>query len=91
MPTLTELVRSALQFMKMHHGERGYYLFVEGGLIDIAHHANYGAHALSDTLAFDEAIQVKLLKLILYIKIFLNLKISSLIDYISLKMFTNIS
>ena len=59
MPTLAELVKRALEFMQMHHEERGYYLFVEGGLIDKAHHNNYGAHALLDTLAFDEAIQVR--------------------------------
>lgn len=63
-PTLAEMTRRALEFLQSRASskeaktDRGYYLFVEGGLIDYGHHFNYGAHALFDTLAFDEAIQV---------------------------------
>ena len=63
-PTLAEMTRRALEFLQRRQARssskeaKGYYLFVEGGLIDYGHHANFGAHALFDTLAFDEAIEV---------------------------------
>lgn len=57
-PTLSEMTKRAIEFMQAHHSDNGYHLFVEGGLIDYGHHSNLGAHALFDTLAFDDAIQV---------------------------------
>lgn len=63
-PTLVEMTRRSLEFLQARslrndpNSNKGYYLFVEGGLIDYGHHYNLGAHALFDTLAFDEAIEV---------------------------------
>ena len=37
-------------------GGRGFFLFVEAGLIDVAHHFNLAGNALTDTLALDNAI-----------------------------------
>jgi len=38
-------------------GDNGYYLFVEGGNIDVAHHFNYAQLALNETVAFSLAVQ----------------------------------
>jgi alkaline phosphatase len=43
-------------------GEQGYFLMVEGGRIDHAHHAGNAARALHETLAFADAVDVALLR-----------------------------
>ncbi len=60
-PTLPEMTRKAIRILKeqdKRDGQNGFLLFVEGGLIDFAHHANWAAVALNDTLEFDQAVQV---------------------------------
>lgn len=54
-PTLSEMTESAIEILKKN--ENGFVLFVEGGLIDIAHHENQAHYALDETAQFADAIQ----------------------------------
>ena len=53
-PNLEEMTETALNLMKKN--EKGFLLVIESGLIDMAHHENYGNLALYETLAFDRAV-----------------------------------
>jgi alkaline phosphatase len=55
-PTLAEMTTKAIQVLAKNR--RGYYLMVEGGRIDHAHHAGNAYRALTDTIAFSDAIRV---------------------------------
>ncbi|XP_072035051.1 alkaline phosphatase-like [Amphiura filiformis] len=54
-PSLEEMVEKALQMLQ--ENQNGYFLMAEGGRIDHAHHENNAYKALTDTLAFERAIQ----------------------------------
>ncbi|XP_062131369.1 membrane-bound alkaline phosphatase [Drosophila sulfurigaster albostrigata] len=54
-PSLTELTETALKVLQRN--ENGYFLFVEGARIDMAHHDNYARRSLEDTAEFARAIQ----------------------------------
>lgn len=56
-PSLSEMVEKALGILQ-RNTEHGYFLFVEGGLIDRAHHRNLAYRALDETISFAEAVQV---------------------------------
>ncbi|XP_061719157.1 membrane-bound alkaline phosphatase-like [Cydia pomonella] len=53
-PTLAELTEAAIRVLSKN--PRGFFLFVEGGRIDHAHHDTRPALALYETLALDEAV-----------------------------------
>lgn len=53
-PTLTEMTEFAIQ--KLSNNDNGYYLMVEGGRIDHAHHAGIAGKALLETQEFAKAI-----------------------------------
>ncbi|XP_077988500.1 alkaline phosphatase-like [Glandiceps talaboti] len=53
-PSLTEMVEKAILMLKSN--EKGFFLFVEAGRIDHAHHDTRAYGALTDTLAFDDSI-----------------------------------
>lgn len=53
-PTLTELTRAALA--RLDRGPAGFFLVVEGSHIDPASHDHQLARAISETLAFDDAV-----------------------------------
>jgi alkaline phosphatase len=53
-PSLAEMTRSAISLLKKN--PNGYFLMVEGGRIDHAHHSGNAFRALTDTLAFSDAI-----------------------------------
>jgi len=53
-PTLQEMTRNAIQLLQKE--PNGYVLFVEGGLIDIAHHGTWARIALDETLEFSKAV-----------------------------------
>lgn len=55
--SLAELTAKGIELLD---GPEGFFLMVEGGKIDWACHANDGATAVFDTLAFDQAVQVAL-------------------------------
>ncbi|XP_022175136.1 membrane-bound alkaline phosphatase-like [Myzus persicae] len=54
-PTLAEMTRTAIEILKKE--ENGFFLFVEGGLIDGAHHQTVARLALDETVEFSKAVQ----------------------------------
>lgn len=54
-PSLAEMTRFAIR--RLSAREKGYFLMVEGGRIDHAHHANNAYRALTDTIAFADAVR----------------------------------
>ncbi|UXI68162.1 alkaline phosphatase [Tahibacter amnicola] len=55
-PSLAEMTRTAITLLKRN--PKGYFLMVEGGRIDHAHHAGNAYRALTDTIAFADAVKV---------------------------------
>uniref|UniRef100_A0A8D8UST0 alkaline phosphatase n=1 Tax=Cacopsylla melanoneura TaxID=428564 RepID=A0A8D8UST0_9HEMI len=55
-PTLAEMTRAAINILSQE--KKGYFLFIEGGLIDIAHHNNTAAFALDETVEMSKAVEV---------------------------------
>lgn len=55
-PTLKEMTLKAIQMLQKN--EEGYFLFVEGGKIDLAHHDTQAKFALDETLEFSAAIEL---------------------------------
>uniref|UniRef100_A0A182SX61 Alkaline phosphatase n=1 Tax=Anopheles maculatus TaxID=74869 RepID=A0A182SX61_9DIPT len=53
-PTLEEMTRTAIELLQKN--KKGYVLFVEGGLIDVAHHETYARLALDETAEMAKAI-----------------------------------
>nr|CAD7437449.1 unnamed protein product [Timema bartmani] len=53
-PSLAEMTRTALHVMLKN--PRGFFLFIEGGRIDHAHHYNNAYRALDETLALEAAL-----------------------------------
>ena len=53
-PTLTEMTEVAIR--SLSRNEKGFFLFVEGGRIDHAHHDNLVELALDETLEMDKAV-----------------------------------
>ncbi|XP_071035965.1 alkaline phosphatase-like isoform X3 [Parasteatoda tepidariorum] len=54
-PTLTEMTEKAIKLLSRN--SKGYFLLVEGGKIDLAHHKNWAMKALEEGVEFDQAIQ----------------------------------
>jgi alkaline phosphatase len=54
-PSLAELTRTAIAVLARN--PKGYFLMVEGGRIDHAHHAGNAYRALSETAAFSDAVR----------------------------------
>ena len=54
-PSLAEMTRLAIE--RLRQKDSGYFLMVEGGRIDHAHHDGNAALALKDTVAFADAVQ----------------------------------
>lgn len=59
-PTLTEMVDKAIDVLETE--KKGYFLFVEGGLIDHGHHSNTAKLSLDETKEFSKAIEMALKK-----------------------------
>ena len=57
-PSLADMTGKAIDILSKN--PKGYVLMVEGGRIDHAHHEGNAYRALSETVAFDEAIQAAL-------------------------------
>lgn len=53
-PTLSDLVEVGIKMMQKE--ANGYFLFVEGGRIDTAHHSGYAKVSMDETRAFSDAI-----------------------------------
>jgi alkaline phosphatase len=54
-PSVAEMTEKAIGILKKN--DKGFFLMVEGGRIDHAHHAGNAYRALTDTIAMDEAVQ----------------------------------
>ena len=54
-PSLSDLTTKAIQMLSKNR--KGFYMMVEGGRIDHAHHAGNAYRALTDTIAFSDAVQ----------------------------------
>ncbi|GBP86177.1 Membrane-bound alkaline phosphatase [Eumeta japonica] len=54
-PTLAELTEVAIRMLSKN--PEGFFLFVEGGRIDHAHHDNFARMALDETVEFSKAVQ----------------------------------
>ncbi|CAK8698161.1 alkaline phosphatase-like [Clavelina lepadiformis] len=54
-PSIMEMTEKAIQILQKN--SKGYFLLVEGGRIDHAHHATNAHRALHETVAFDKAIE----------------------------------
>lgn len=54
-PSLTEMVEKAIRILS--RSKKGYFLLVEGGRIDHAHHMSNAYRALNDTIALSDAVQ----------------------------------
>ncbi|VVC29117.1 Alkaline-phosphatase-like, core domain,Alkaline phosphatase-like, alpha/beta/alpha,Alkaline [Cinara cedri] len=54
-PTLEEMTEKAIEILKKE--KNGFFLFVEGGLIDSAHHMLFAKKALDETVEFSKAVQ----------------------------------
>ncbi|WP_306252981.1 alkaline phosphatase [Parvularcula sp. IMCC14364] len=57
-PSLAEMTGAAIDILSQD--EDGFFLMVEGGRVDHAHHAGNAARALQDVQAFDAAVQTAL-------------------------------
>jgi alkaline phosphatase len=57
-PSLADMTGLAIEILKKN--EKGYFLMVEGGRIDHAHHYGNAYRALHDTVAFSDAVSVAL-------------------------------
>jgi alkaline phosphatase len=55
-PSIAEMTKKAIQVLKKN--PRGFYLMVEGGRVDHAHHAGNAYRALTDAIAMAEAVKV---------------------------------
>ena len=55
-PSLTDMTAAAIKILQKE--EKGFFLFVEGGRIDMAHHENQPHRAFEDTKEFARAIDV---------------------------------
>ena len=59
-PSIAEMTAKAIDILGKNR--KGFFLMVEGGRIDHAHHAGNAKRALADTVAMDEAVKVALAK-----------------------------
>lgn len=55
-PTLANMTMQAIRMLRKN--KKGFFLMVESGKIDIAHHKNYARLALREVTALEEAVQV---------------------------------
>ncbi|GIZ02737.1 hypothetical protein CEXT_565091 [Caerostris extrusa] len=54
-PSLTDMTRAAINILQKNN--KGFFLMVEGGRIDHAHHLNNAKRALSETVSMADAVQ----------------------------------
>jgi alkaline phosphatase len=56
-PSLAEMTRKAVSLLGQRSADQGFFLMVEGGLIDHALHGSRAKRALQETVAFDAALK----------------------------------
>lgn len=57
-PSLAEMTRTAIELLNHQGGDDGFFLMVEAGRIDHAHHAGNAFRALHDTVELSRAVEV---------------------------------
>jgi alkaline phosphatase len=57
-PTLSEMTTKAIDLLTASKGDKGFYLQIEGALIDKRSHANDAAQTLEEIKAFDDAVKI---------------------------------
>lgn len=57
-PTLSQMTEVAVKHLLKYGDANGFFLFVEGARIDMAHHDNYARIALDETREFAKAIEI---------------------------------
>ncbi|XP_065348902.1 alkaline phosphatase 4-like [Cloeon dipterum] len=57
-PSIAEMTAKAISLLQ--NGDKGFFLLVEGGRIDHAHHLNLAKLALADAVSFEKAVQTAL-------------------------------
>lgn len=55
-PSLPLMTYKAIEFMQQQKDDTGYFLFIEGGKIDLGHHGTKARLALDETVEFSKAI-----------------------------------
>ncbi len=58
-PTLAEMTAGALNVLD--NNQKGFFLMIEGGAIDLASHANQKGRVIEETMAFNEAVEAVIL------------------------------
>ena len=56
-PSLSDMTAKSMDILKQRSGSKGYFLMVEGGRVDHAHHAGNAARALADAIALSDAVR----------------------------------
>ena len=56
-PRLSDMATQAVKFLQHKSAGDGYFVMIEAGRIDQAHHNGKATKALSETLAFDKAVE----------------------------------
>ena len=56
-PSLTEMTEKAIDILRANSGNKGYFLMVEAGRVDHAHHAGNASRALTDAIALSDAVR----------------------------------
>jgi alkaline phosphatase len=62
-PSLAEMTRKAVSLLGQRSADKGFFLMVEGGLIDHALHGTHAKRALQETVAFDAALKAAILEM----------------------------
>ncbi|XP_063234131.1 alkaline phosphatase-like [Bacillus rossius redtenbacheri] len=55
MPSLSEMTSTAIKVLSKNR--KGFFLMVEGGMIDMAHHIGHASRAVNETAAMSDAVQ----------------------------------
>ena len=55
-PSIADMTKKAIEMLSKNT-EKGFFLMVEGGKIDIGHHETWANIVLDETIAFDEAVE----------------------------------
>nr|WP_229411036.1 MULTISPECIES: alkaline phosphatase [unclassified Massilia] len=61
-PSLAEMTRKAVSLLGQRGADKGFFLMVEGGLIDHALHGTRAKRALQETVAFDAALKAAIVE-----------------------------
>lgn len=56
-PSLAEMTAKSIEILKARGGNKGFFLMVEGGRVDHAHHAGNASRALTDAIALSDAVR----------------------------------